>query len=162
MTVATSGARRTIRTTETYREAERTVDWLSDHGFDVAGMRIVGSGLRSVEEVSGRLTTGRAAGLGAAQGAMSGLFFGLLIGLFFTVDGGGFLAVVAYGLIVGALFGAAFGAALHYARGGRRDFASAVRTEAATFEVQVDDGAAGAATELLVRMPGTRIERNNR
>src|SRR4051794_13196925 len=43
-----------------YREAEQVVDRLSDVGFPVERVRIVGTGLRSVERVMGRLTKGRA------------------------------------------------------------------------------------------------------
>jgi hypothetical protein len=51
--------RRTVKTTTSYREAERAVDWLSDHGFAVEDVAIVGTGLRYVEQVGGRVTTGR-------------------------------------------------------------------------------------------------------
>jgi hypothetical protein len=54
--------RRTIATASNYQEAERAVDWLSDEGFPVERASIVGTGLRFVEQVSGRLTTSRAAG----------------------------------------------------------------------------------------------------
>jgi len=53
--------RRTITSATSYDAAERAVDGLSDQGFPVEHVRIVGTGLRYVEQVSGRLTTGRAA-----------------------------------------------------------------------------------------------------
>jgi ABC-type dipeptide/oligopeptide/nickel transport system permease subunit len=97
------GARRTIAAEANYRDAERAVDWLSDQGFPVERVSIVGNGLRSVEHVLGRLTTGRAALMGAAQGATIGLLFGLLFGLFFTTVGD-FLGIVFYGLVAGAVW----------------------------------------------------------
>ena len=48
-----------------YREAERMVDRLADVGFPVERVRIVGTGLRSVEQVTGRLTKGGATLIGA-------------------------------------------------------------------------------------------------
>jgi hypothetical protein len=112
---------------------------------------IVGTGLRYVEDVSGRLTTGRSAAQGAAQGAMLGLLFGLLFGLFFT-DAASFFGVVLYGLVAGTAWGAIWGALLHYARRGRRDFGSVARTVADRYEVQVDDQVADEAARLLEQM----------
>jgi hypothetical protein len=65
-----SGARRTIATYASYQEAEQAVDLLSDERFPVNRVAIVGTGLRSVEQVVGRVTTGRAALTGAGQGAL--------------------------------------------------------------------------------------------
>jgi hypothetical protein len=144
-------ARRTVATESTYREAERDVDWLSDRGFPVERVSIIGTGLRSVEQVSGRVTTGRAALMGAGHGATIGVLFGLLFGLFFTnaVD---FFGVVLYGLVAGLVWGSIWGALAHSARGGRRDFASVAETRADRYEVQVDDNLAAQATRLLDQM----------
>jgi hypothetical protein len=150
---APSITRRPVTSVNSYEGAERAVDWLSDEGFPVERVSIVGTGLRYVEQVGGRLTTARAAFAGIRQGAMLGLFWGLLFSLFFTVDSGGFLGVLAYGLVVGMLFGALLGAIGHYATRGRRDFASIAETRADRYEVQVDDGFAGEAERLLERMP---------
>jgi hypothetical protein len=146
-----TGARRTVATQANYLEAERAVDWLSDQGFPVEGVSIVGTGLHSVEQVFGRLTTGRAAVVGAAQGASLGLLFGLLLGLFFT-NVGAFFGVLLYGLVAGTVWGALFGAIVQYARRGRREFASATATRADRYEVQVDESVAGEAERLLARM----------
>ena len=53
--------RRTIATYRRYASAERAIDYLADHGFAVERSAIVGRGLRSVEQVEGRMSTGRAA-----------------------------------------------------------------------------------------------------
>jgi hypothetical protein len=147
-------ARRTIATYTSYREAERAVDWLSDQGFAVQHVAIVGTGLRSVEQVAGRVTTGRAALTGAVQGALMGLLFALLFGLFFT--GPGFLGLLVYAVVAGAVFGAIFGALAHAAWGGRRDFASARTTEAERYEVQVDEAMADEAQRLIDAIPTAR------
>jgi hypothetical protein len=146
-----AGARRTIATYSSYKEAERAVDWLSDKGFAVERVAIVGTGLRYVEQVGGRLTTGRAALAGAGQGAMIGLLFAVLFGLFFA--GPAFLGLLVYGIVAGAVFGAIFGAAGHYALGGTRDFASVSGTQADRYEVQVDEDAADQAQQLLDSLP---------
>jgi hypothetical protein len=147
-------SRRTITTVASYPAAERAVDWLSDQGFPVEHVAIVGTGLRYVEQVSRRMTTGRAALVGCGQGALLGLFWGLLFGIFFTVDSGSFLGVLAYSLAIGIIFGAIWGAVAHSMTGGRRDFESVSDTRADRYEVQADDGFADQAERLLARMPG--------
>lgn len=107
---------------DTYPEAQHLVDYLSDEGFPVAHVRIIGIGIHSVEQVTGRLTTGRAALAGAASGAWFGLLIGLILGLF-TV-GTGWLAVILGGIVIGAFWGALFGFVAHWATRGRRDFSS--------------------------------------
>jgi hypothetical protein len=146
-----SRARRTIATYSSYPEAERAVERLSDQGFAVQHVAIVGTGLRSVEQVAGRLTTGRAALTGAMQGALIGLLFALLFGIFFS--GPDFLGLLAYAIVAGALFGAVFGALAHSALGGRRDFASMRYTEAERYELQVSDEHADEAKRLLDTIP---------
>jgi hypothetical protein len=149
----TSAVRRTVTTLPDYQAAERAVDWLSDQGFPVEHVTIVGTGLRYVERVSRRVTTGRATLVGAGQGALLGLFWGLLFGLFFTVDSGSFIGVLLYSLAVGIVFGALWGALAHAATGGRRDFSSVADTRADRYEIQVDDGFADQAERLLGRLP---------
>jgi hypothetical protein len=141
------GARRSVATYSTYREAERAVDQLSDAGFPVEHVAIVGSGLRTVEQVTSRMTTGRAALMGAGQGAIIGLFFALLFGLFFT--GPNFLGLLIYAVVLSAIFGAAFGAIGQAATGGRRDFASFQRMEAERYEVMVDHELSARATQII-------------
>jgi hypothetical protein len=148
---ATAAAPRTIASYSSYDEAERAVDWLSDHGFPVERSAIVGTGLRSVEQVTGPMNEGRAAKIGAAQGALGGALFALLFGIFFT--GPQFAKLLVFALVVGALFGALSGVLFQYAdSGGKRDFVSATNIEADRYEVQVDEGAADEAQRLLAGM----------
>jgi len=153
MEASVPAARTTVATYSSYEEAERAVDYLSDQDFPVERTAIVGTGLRTVEQIAGRLTTGRAALMGATQGAMIGLLFGLLFGLFFS--GPDFLGVVAYGLVAGILFGATFGAVGQALQGGRRDFASVQSMQADRYELQVDDEVAARARQLLAEMPAS-------
>jgi len=140
--------RRVVATYDSYAEAERAVDFLSDSDFPVERVAIVGTGLKMTEQVTGRLTISRAAVAGARQGALIGLIFALLLGLFFEVSGA-FIAVLLYGVVTGALFGAGFGALAQAAQGGKRDFASASGVTAEHYEVQVDEQVASEAGELL-------------
>ena len=150
--IVLSQPKHTIASYTNYRDAEKAVDWLSDQGFAVERSAIVGSGLRSVEQVAGRMTSGRAALLGAGEGVLMGSLFALLFGLFFT--GPDFAGLLLYALVVGATLGALLGAAMHYARsGGRRDFASATHIEADRYAVQVDGAVADEAKRLLDAMP---------
>lgn len=146
--ISAASGRRTIASFASYPDAERAVDVLSDRGFPVERVAIVGTGLRFVEQVAGRLTTARAALMGAGQGTMIGLLFALLFGLFLTAASE-FIGVLIYGLVAGAIFGAIFGAIGHAATGGRRDFASTSGMQADRYELQVDAEVADRATELL-------------
>src|SRR3954462_8613370 len=73
---------------DSYERAQAAVDFLSDQKFPVENVTIIGSDLRQVEQVTGRLTMGRAVAAGAAGGAWWGLFVGLLLGLFSTGGAG--------------------------------------------------------------------------
>ena len=143
-------SRRTIASFEDYADAQRVVDRLSDEGFPVEHVAIVGDGLRYVEQVTGRMTTGRAALMGATQGAALGALFGLVFGLIFTIDPNpALLLLVLYGLVTGAIVGALLGAIAHAATGGTRDFASVAGMQADRYEVVVDDDLADRAAGIL-------------
>ncbi|GAA2010077.1 hypothetical protein JL107_16970 [Nakamurella flavida] len=133
--------------TRSYKEAESVVDRLSDAGFPVEHVRIVGTGIRSVEQVTGRMTKGKAALAGAASGAWFGLFLGLFFGLF-SISGNWF-GLLVFGLAIGALWGAVFGYVGHLATGGRRDFSSVRALEAERYIVEVDGGYSLQAREIL-------------
>ena len=70
----------TIARFDSYAGAQHLVDRLSDERFPVETVRIVGNGIRSVEDVTGRLTKGRAALYGAPlSAAMLLLHVGFLV-----------------------------------------------------------------------------------
>jgi hypothetical protein len=152
-TSVAEGMRRSVSSATSYKDAEHAVDWLSDHEFPVERVTIVGTGLRYVESVSSRMTTGRAALVGTGQGALFGLFWGLLFALLFTFDSGSFWGLLAFSIVVGAVFGTVIGALSHLSTDGSRDFVSTADTRADHYEVQVDDGYADEARRLLSTMP---------
>lgn len=136
-----------------YAQAQSLVDRLSDEGFPVENVAIVGSRLKSVEQVTGRLTTGRASVVGGTSGAWFGLFLGLFFGLFAS-SGTAFVLLLIYGVVGGALFGGAAAAVQHAATGGRRDFASVQGLVASSYEVLVDQTHAEQAEQITARWRG--------
>jgi hypothetical protein len=132
-----------------YAQAQQAIDLLSDNKFPVERTAIIGTDLRLVENVLGRLTTGRAALAGAASGAWFGLFIGLLFGLF---SNSGWFGVILVCLLIGAAWGAIFGAIAHAATGGRRDFASRSSLQAGQYAVTADPEVADQARQLLIQL----------
>lgn len=135
---------------DTYADAEHAVDVLSDRNFPVATVAIVGHGLHSFEQVTGRLTTAGAAWRGALSGAATGLvvswFFSLLS---WVVPLVALLSVLAMGVAIGAVLGLTFATITHLLQGGRRNFSSISAMVPDHYEVQVDETAADRARALL-------------
>ena len=139
-----------VATYQTYEQAQRAVDHLSDSGFPVEESAIIGRDLRLVEQVVGRLTKTRATVMGGASGAWFGLFVGLLVTLFVT--GPEWITVTIAALLIGAAWGAVFGFVAQWATHGQRDFASASAIVAGQYEVTVTDTYAERAAQLLVSL----------
>ena len=135
---------------DSYEQAQAAVDYLADEKFAVENVTIVGSDLRMIEKVTGRLTTGRAVAAGAAGGAWWGLFVGLLLGIFST-DGAVWVGSVLAGLLIGLVFGALFGWMGYAATRGRRDFTSTSRIVASRYDVMCNPAHAEEARALLAR-----------
>jgi uncharacterized protein YcfJ len=136
-----------------YAHAQRAVDHLSDEGFPVQHVRIVGEGLRFVEQVTGRKTYGVAAMQGAGSGALIGGVIGFVLGLlslFNPVVSAIILAL--WGVVIGAVIGALFGLIGQALSGGRRDFSSVDTVQASRYDVVVDPDHAERAAGLLARM----------
>jgi hypothetical protein len=143
-----------IATYDTYVEAQRAVDFLADEQFAVENVSIVGSDLKMVERVTGRLTRGRAAAAGAASGAWFGLFVGVLLSLFADSGTNGFALIIA-ALIYGAVFGTIFGFVGHALSGGKRDFTSRSKIVSSRYEIVVVWAQADKAREVLARLQST-------
>lgn len=135
---------------DSYEEAQKAVDYLSDHDFPVQDVLIVGTDLKQLERVTGRLTRSRVAIGGLISGAWLGLFVGLIFSLL-DASGTGF-----GGVIVTVLFGAVFGlvwALIGYAlTGGNRDFTSVTQVVATQYEVLVEHKFVQQGRELLAQM----------
>jgi hypothetical protein len=102
--------RRVVASYESYPEAQRAVDYLSDRRFPVERVAIVAEDLRFVEQVTGRMGYGQAALQGAGLGALIGLIFGFFLGLFSFFNplvSAIYLAIIwlIYGAIIGLIVG---------------------------------------------------------
>ncbi|WP_055693537.1 general stress protein [Streptomyces prasinopilosus] len=135
----------------TYEGAQRAVDFLADSGFPVERTAIIGSDLRMVETVLGRLTRGRAALAGAGSGAWFGLLVGLLLSLF-AAGSHTALVLLLSGIAYGAVFGAVFGFIGHALTGGRRDFTSRSQIVAGRYDVVADAQVAGEAGSAVAEL----------
>lgn len=141
----------TVGTYDTYEQAQRAVDYLSDNKFPVEHVTIVGNGLRMVERVTGRLTQGKAAATGAAGGAWWGLFIGVMLSLFAEPNRDS-LVLVLLTVIAGAIFGAIFGIIGYSLTGGRRDFTSKSSVVATSYDVLCKHTHAEEARSHLARL----------
>ncbi len=134
-----------------YAQAQKTVDYLSDNEFPVQQCMIVGTDLKRVERITGRLTYNKV----ALGGALSGLWFGVLIGLLFSIftDGNALVQIVSTA-ILGLLFGIIWSIIGFAATRGQRDFSSVTQVVATKYEVLVEHKGAAQARELLGGLPG--------
>jgi len=134
-----------------YAAAQKAVDFLSDREFPVQHLMIVGTDLKRVERITGRLTWSRVALGGVFSGLWLGLFVGLVFSLFVDEN---WLAMVLSTVLLGALFGLVW-ALLGYAlTRGQRDFSSVTQVVATRYEVLVEHKVAAEARELLAQLPG--------
>jgi hypothetical protein len=136
-----------------YEDAQKAVDFLSDHEFPVQNCMIVGTELKQVERITGRLTNGRV----ATAGALSGLWLGLFVGLIFSLfdkSSSSVLPMILSTALLGAAFGSTWALVGFLAARGRRDFSSVTAVVATRYEVLVEHKLLAAAQELLRRLPG--------
>jgi hypothetical protein len=136
-----------------YADAQRAVDFLSDHEFPVQNVLIVGTELKQVERVTGRLTWGKVLSAGASSGFMLGLLIGLVVSLF--TDGSSAVSTILGGIVLGLAFGMISGALGYAATRGQRDFSSVQKVVATKYEVLVEHKFLADGTALLATMPGS-------
>jgi hypothetical protein len=136
-----------------YAAAQKAVDFLSDQEFPVENCMIVGTDLKQVERITGRLTTNKV----AIGGALSGLWLGIFIGIIFALfdNGSGFITIVTTALF-GVLFGIVWALVGYAATRGQRDFSSVRVVVATRYEVLVEHKLLLRAQELLAQLPGGR------
>ena len=135
-----------------YVQAQKVVDFLSDNEFEVQQMAIVGTELRTVERVTGRITRNKVAAAGAISGLWMGLFVGIAFSIFANGNSAGFLIATP---IFGAIFGLVWSQIGFTAvtRNGTRDFSSVSQVVATKYEVLVEHKFAERAREILATMP---------
>ena len=143
----------------TYDEAQRVVDFLADARFPVQDLCIVGTDLRSIERVLGRLSWGRVIGAGVQSGLTTGLMITLLMWIFMPTAN--FLLLVLYALSIGIVVGVAMAALGYWMSQGKRDFRSVSQTIATKYELLAEHKVATQARELIAGMPGARAAQFN-
>lgn len=134
-----------------YLQAQRAVDFLSDEKFPVAKVQIVGTDLRMVEQVLGRMDWNRAAIRGILSGVYLGFFVGLLLSVFGDSDTGGG-TVILLTVLYGAVFGLIFGLISYGLTRGKRDFLSRSQITPQQYDVLVETEAANQARQVLGRL----------
>lgn len=138
-----------------YAAAQKAVDFLSDEKFPVEQLMIVGTDLKRIERITGRLTTSRVALSGLLSGVWFGLFIGLVLSLFAS-EGDGALAIILTTVLIGAVFMMVFALVGYALTRGQRDFSSVTAVVATKYEVLVEHKSAAQARELLAKLPGGR------
>ena len=133
-------------TYETYQQAQEAVDLLARADFPVDQLSIVGSDLKTVERVTGKLSWGRVAIAGAATGAWLGMFFGLLLVIFSSATSLGFVLAA---ILIGAGFGMLFGLVSYGINRRRRDFTSVMQVIATSYSVIADHDLGNRARNVL-------------
>jgi len=136
----------------TYLEAQRAVDHLADKEFPVQLVTIVGTDLRMVERVTGRLSYPRVALAGLASGAWFGLFVGLLMTIFTPSGESSFPLFAA--IAIGAAFGMLFSVVTYSFTQGKRDFTSQSQIVATSYAVLCGSEKAHQARQLLAEVGG--------
>jgi hypothetical protein len=142
-----------------YAGAQYAVDTLSDQRFPVNRLAIVGAGLQSFEQVTGRRGYGKAAIEGLATGALVGLLVGWLLGVFTIVQPLWAAIVLGFwGLIIGGVIGIVLGLIGHALSRGRRDFSSVSTVRAQRYDVLAEADVAEQAQQALteVNQPAAR------
>ncbi|WP_371030360.1 general stress protein [Pseudoclavibacter sp. JSM 162008] len=135
-----------IASLESYEEARAVVDGLAKQDFPVSTVSILGSHLRTVERVTGRMSFGKAALGAVGTGVMLGLFVGLLV--LIVTPGVGFETLIAI-LPVAIGFSVIWSVIGYAANPQRRQFTSVMQVVATHFDVVVPREHAGKARGLL-------------
>lgn len=136
-----------LGTYDSYEQAQSVVDRLARAEFPVKQIAIMGSDLRTVERVTGKMTYNKAAFAGAASGAWFGLFLGLLL-FIFSPSGDGLIYVGA-AVLIGAGFGMLFGLVSYGLNRRKRDFTSIHQVIAAKYEILIDPSLTARAQDVL-------------
>ncbi|CAG7845190.1 hypothetical protein USB125703_01447 [Pseudoclavibacter triregionum] len=129
-----------------YAQAKAAVGRLADAGFPIEHVSIIGSDLKSVERVTGRMSYARA----AASGLMSGLMLAMFAGLVSMIVNPEIQlgSLLAMGLVAVG-FGLLWGVVGYAMNPAKRDFTSVMQTVATRFDVVVPASDAAAARQRL-------------
>ena len=143
----------TVAAYGTYLEAQHAVDHLAEKAFPVQLVTIVGTDLKMVERVTGRLSYPRAALGGFLTGAWLGLFVGLLLSLFST---SGTTSPIASAILIGGAFGMLFSVVTYSMTRRARDFTSTSQIVASSYALLCRAEQANKARNLLREVGGVQ------
>ncbi len=138
----------------TYADAQKAVDYLSDEKFEVQNLAIVGTELKSVERVLGRKNWVTVVGQGVQSGVSTGLLVGIVLLIFSPPES--LLALLLVSLAIGIVLGVGLGAVAYALSRGKRDFTSVSQTVATKYEVLCEHKVAAQARDMLLKLPGAR------
>lgn len=145
--------KRVVASFPEYARAQHAVDALADRRFAVDRLAIVGAGLQSYEQITGRKGYGKAAAQGLVSGAVIGALIGWLLGLFSLVEPLVAAVVLAvWGIAIGGAIGILVGVVGHAMTGGRRDFSSIDTVRAERYDVLADEEVAEEAQRTLAEV----------
>ena len=133
----------------TYAEAQHAVDSLSDEGFPVQYLAIVGTDLRQVENITGRMSWGRAVASGVGSGLWIGLFFGAMLSFLGPSRNSGAVSFAA-AVIMGVVWGVLFQVIAYALTRGRRDFTSTSSVVASRYSIIAAREARAAAQTMEI------------
>ncbi|HOA86023.1 MAG TPA: hypothetical protein PKH61_01305 [Microbacteriaceae bacterium] len=136
----------TVASFSDYTRAQKTVSALVAGEVPARDIAIVGTGLRSIERVTGRLGWGSAARTGALNGALLGILFAAIIVLSMPDAP---MQLFAGVLFVGIAFGMLMSLISYSFVRRRRDYASVVQVVAETFDVTVAAASLHKARQVL-------------
>lgn len=137
-----------ISTYDRYADAMSAVDRLARSDFPVNQVSILGNELRSVERVTGKLSYGRVALMGALSGAYLGLFLGLLL-FIFKPENAAIFGVFLSAIAIGAGFGMLFGVLSYGMNRNRRDFSSVMQFVATRYDLITEPALIAQARAIL-------------
>lgn len=131
-----------------YTDALAYVDNLIKNNFPAGAVAIVGSDLRTVERLRGKITYARMALGGAVTGSWMGLAFGLIFGGQTNPDGSTMFGAVdplASSMVIGAGLGMLFNVVRYSLARNKKSFVSQSTVVASKYQVQVPAGLADQA-----------------
>ncbi|TDL39549.1 general stress protein [Kocuria rosea] len=135
----------------TYADAQKAVDHLADEQFEVDRIAIVGNDLKSVEQVTGRLSYPKVAG----QGALNGMVFGAFLGMILSLLGGEqWLSTLLVSVLMGGAFWMLLATITYAMQRGKRDFTSTNQIVATSYDVVAAPEVAQRAHQVLQGLRG--------
>ncbi|MDN3309684.1 hypothetical protein QWJ90_01940 [Microbacterium oryzae] len=140
----------TVASFRDYDGALKAVSKLIEADVPARDIAIVGTALRSVEKITGRLGWAQAAWSGALNGVLLGLLLGAMVVIWTpALPMGAFVGMILLGVAMGMVFRLVSYMMVRR----RRDFASVMQVTADHYEIAVQRSSAGRARQTLGTAP---------